>query len=280
MPAGPPQEYLVLLDAIYPGPRAAVEKAWGSPNLAFCRLYPHPGNRGLVCLLRAPEGDFSVGYLSFEQDAPPPAMERLRADLQPFLPSEPRQELCFNLYGRNLEALRQVQAFGFRLDMSGLKYRYPAAETFPATPGDLRRRTYRPEDLAQYADLLDGAYAWLQGQSGLPVSHWAADPQPLGRLLQDAQDSANLLAYWQGERLAGLCLTRADGYIDNLAVHPDFQNRGFGRYILSQTVAGLLARGAERIHLDVAAANLRAQHFYQTCGFIECGCFADHTYFR
>ena len=99
------------------------------------------------------------------------------------------------------------------------------------------------------------------------------------RILQAAEETGNCLAFWMKDRLTGLCLTRSDGYIDNLAVHPDFQNRGFGRAILAQAVSGLLASGAVRIHLDVAAVNVRAQRFYENCGWVECGCFADHTYF-
>ena len=284
LPSQTQRELLALLDKIYPGPREAVEKAWGRPELVFCHFYDDPGNRGVISLLRAQDGGFAVAYLAFEQDASPLALDRLQPDLAPLLPREAHQELCFNLYGRNPRAIQHVQSLGFHLDSSGIKYQYPAglpvaAAANGALPGGLHRRTYRPGDLGQYAGLLDSTYAWLQQQSGREVSAWADDPAALGRILQAAEETGSLLAFWLGDHLAGLCLTRGDGYIDNLAVHPDFQNRGFGRAILAQAVGGLRASGAARIHLDVAAVNVRAQRFYENCGWVECGCFADHTYF-
>ena len=272
------QVYLVLLDRIYPGPREAVERAWGTPELQFARFYNQDGNRGMYSLLREPGGGFAVAYLSFEEDAPDAVLDQLRGELSPFYPDNPQQELCFNLYGRNLRAIAFVQSLGFRLGMHGYKYQSNTRSTLASTRLTLPSRPYWDDDLDQYADLLDSAYDWLQQAGGKPVNRWAQDPAELGRMLESADQAGMLCNGWVGPRLAGMCLMRSNGYIENLAVHPDFQNRGYGRAILFCAVNTLRERGLQRIHLDVSALNERARHFYERCGFSEFGFFADHTY--
>ena len=275
---GERQVYLALLDRIYPGPRAAVERAWGTDELQFIRFFAQEGNRGIYSLLRERDGGFAVGYLSFEQDAPDDVLEQVLVDLSPFYPAHPHQELCFNLYGRNPRAISFIQSLGFHLEMHGYKFQCSPRSSIASTAAPLPSRPYREEDLGQYAELLDSAYRWLQQTSGLQVNHWSQDPPALGRILEAADRAGLLCNGWVDSRLAGLCITRADGYIENLAVHPDFQNRGYGRALLASAVNLLSERGAERIHLDVAAVNQRARRFYERCGFNEFGFFADHTY--
>jgi hypothetical protein len=45
--------FLALLDKIYPGPREAVERAWGNPELAFRHFYRGEDGYGIISLLRA-----------------------------------------------------------------------------------------------------------------------------------------------------------------------------------------------------------------------------------
>ena len=47
----------------------------------------------------------------------------------------------------------------------------------------------------------------------------------------------------------------------------EYQNKGFGRIILSLLIRELFARGYAKIVLDTNLNNLRAQHFYELLGF-------------
>ncbi len=58
-----------------------------------------------------------------------------------------------------------------------------------------------------------------------------------------------------------------DIYIGAFAVLPQFRGRGYGKTILSRTVAGLVAQGHGNISLEVATDNENALGLYQTCGF-------------
>jgi ribosomal protein S18 acetylase RimI-like enzyme len=228
--------------------------------------------------LRKQDASFAVGYLAFEPDAPEAELERLRAVLTPFYPANAQNELCFNVYGRNRRAVDFLQSVGFSLDFGGYKYEYRGNGPLKVSPADLERRPYGAGDLGAYADLFDRAYARLREQKALLSNSWSHDPSALGRRLEEAEAVGELDAFWSGGRLIGLCLTRSDGYVTDLAVHPELQNHGYGQAILARVVNRMLAQGCPRIHLDVAASNTGAQRFYLRYGFVETGCFADHTF--
>ncbi len=56
-------------------------------------------------------------------------------------------------------------------------------------------------------------------------------------------------------------------YITAFAVRPDFQGRGFGRQMLLETIARLLAEGRQHIRIEVETDNRNALGLYESCGF-------------
>ncbi len=50
---------------------------------------------------------------------------------------------------------------------------------------------------------------------------------------------------------------------------PEWQGRGFGRALMNAFLAGVRAAGAERVHLGMAPANVKARAFYDRLGFTE-----------
>ncbi|MEQ8201353.1 MAG: GNAT family N-acetyltransferase [Syntrophomonadaceae bacterium] len=59
------------------------------------------------------------------------------------------------------------------------------------------------------------------------------------------------------------------GYVYHLAVHPDFQRRGWGKKILQEVVDRFGALKAEKIHLFVFKDNQGAQAFYNRQAWIK-----------
>lgn len=69
-----------------------------------------------------------------------------------------------------------------------------------------------------------------------------------------------------GTAITGTVLGGFDGrrgYIYHLAIHPDYQRRGWGTRILQEALARLEALKAEKIHLFVFRDNQGAQAFYE-----------------
>ena len=56
-------------------------------------------------------------------------------------------------------------------------------------------------------------------------------------------------------------------YVANLAVDPEYQNRGIGRRLLATAAERAQARGYRRLSLHVAASNAPALHLYESAGF-------------
>ncbi|WP_338606660.1 ribosomal protein S18-alanine N-acetyltransferase [Desulfoferula mesophila] len=81
--------------------------------------------------------------------------------------------------------------------------------------------------------------------------------------------SMDLVALTLGQ-VAGFCcvwVVGARAKVQNLAVHPAFQRRGLGRYLLLQALSQARDQGAVRAALEVRTGNLAALSLYYTLGF-------------
>ena len=70
---------------------------------------------------------------------------------------------------------------------------------------------------------------------------------------------------------AGYWLILDEGHITNIAVAPERQNRGVGRFLLQGVINGCLAGGGKFLTLEVRASNRAALHLYEQAGFASAG---------
>ena len=66
---------------------------------------------------------------------------------------------------------------------------------------------------------------------------------------------------------AGVTTYSGWGHLDRIAVHPEYQGRGFGRTTLGFALGTLTVRGARRIGLSTQGDNARSQRMYEHVGF-------------
>lgn len=88
---------------------------------------------------------------------------------------------------------------------------------------------------------------------------------------------------WLDSKLVGLVAAYFNddtqkGFITNVSVLPQVQNRGIGSQLLAQCLAFLQAKGAAEIGLEVDENNISAQRLYLHKGF-KPGAFTDSTIF-
>ena len=57
------------------------------------------------------------------------------------------------------------------------------------------------------------------------------------------------------------------GWINYLAVHPDFQGNGYGQEIMNSVETGLREMGCPKINLQIRSGNDKIASFYQKLGF-------------
>ena len=70
---------------------------------------------------------------------------------------------------------------------------------------------------------------------------------------------ASVMAGYDGHR----------GYINYLAVHPDFQARGYGKQLMDNVENGLRELGCPKINLQIREWNDKVFSYYQKLGFVE-----------
>jgi ribosomal-protein-alanine N-acetyltransferase len=79
---------------------------------------------------------------------------------------------------------------------------------------------------------------------------------------------------WENDSVIGFViyhLIKGQCEIYNIAVHPDFQQQGFGKYLLEQAINAARVTHCESIFLEVRASNQSARGLYQKLGFNELG---------
>ena len=69
----------------------------------------------------------------------------------------------------------------------------------------------------------------------------------------------------------GMWLILDEAHITNIAVHPDYRNRGFGRMIMQTLMQEASRLGIERMTLEVRVSNRPAIHLYESMGFERGG---------
>jgi len=57
------------------------------------------------------------------------------------------------------------------------------------------------------------------------------------------------------------------GWINYLAVHPDFQGKGYGQEIMNSVETGLREMGCPKINLQIRTGSNKIASFYQKLGF-------------
>ena len=79
---------------------------------------------------------------------------------------------------------------------------------------------------------------------------------------------------WQDDRAIGFViyhLIKGQCEIYNIAVHPDFQKKGWGQYLLEHVITAARKTRCESIFLEVRDSNQAARGLYQKLGFNEIG---------
>ncbi|MFD1419616.1 ribosomal protein S18-alanine N-acetyltransferase [Lactiplantibacillus songbeiensis] len=74
---------------------------------------------------------------------------------------------------------------------------------------------------------------------------------------------------------------RQDAHITNIAVHPDFQNQGLGRFMMQAMIKRATYLNYRTVTLEVRYSNVAAQRLYTGIGFEKAGIkkryyFGDH----
>lgn len=73
----------------------------------------------------------------------------------------------------------------------------------------------------------------------------------------DGRIAATIMGGYEGHR----------GWVNYLAVHPDYRRQGYGRFLMDTVESKLLARGCPKINLQIRESNLDVIRFYEAIGY-------------
>ena len=104
---------------------------------------------------------------------------------------------------------------------------------------------------------------------------WRTLGVPAEKLFKDlTHPQREVFAAEFGQKIAGVLILHLggsfDGYIQLIAVFPEFQNRGLGEKIMQFAEAEIFRR-RKNVFLSVSSFNDRAQNFYERLGYRRVG---------
>lgn len=67
-------------------------------------------------------------------------------------------------------------------------------------------------------------------------------------------------------------------HLINLAIHPSFQNRGYGTFLMNTLMNNARTEGVEYCYLEVRPSNTKAVGFYKKFGFSIIGLIENYYY--
>lgn len=130
---------------------------------------------------------------------------------------------------------------------------------------DLRIRPARPEDAAAVTAVVLAAY-------GHYVERMGRRPAPMDEDYDEVVREHDVRVLVDGERVVGVLVLIPEGeglLLDNVAVHPDYQGRGWGRRLLALAESEARRGGATFIWLYTNEKMTEDLALYTSLGYVE-----------
>ena len=165
----------------------------------------------------------------------------------------------------------------------------PLEEPVPATPGTVRLRALRRDDLATAAQIIHRSHVGsLDAALNLTYATPAFCRGFVETLVLRAgcgrfDPEASLVAEAGGEPAGVLLashLSKSNGHICQVSVSPDAQGRGIGRALMESTLRSFRGQGLKTASLSVTLDNAPAYALYRGLGFRLRKEFAAHAWVR
>jgi ribosomal protein S18 acetylase RimI-like enzyme len=225
------------------------------------------------CVIEANLDNMGLIYAALPNSAPQQARELLSQSLQQFILTKDFEEKCFNCRGEDMQSRALALSMGFKLEMVGYQLCRSKAAELMSVPYLVQ--PYTESELEAWIFLLGEAYRQLCVDNS-----WDADIETRNReqfglsMLRRSARHEVYSCYHQGELVGGFRLSGA--FIEDMAVLPEYQNRGIGSYLLNCATGMLQQRGYPMVQLRVAESNQAAMRLYLRNHFTRCGYFAEH----
>lgn len=115
----------------------------------------------------------------------------------------------------------------------------------------------------------------VMAHAGFPHGLGTTETEVAGKLAQDREETGRrLILELNGVPIGEMCYRMVDGGKAEIGIkicEASQQEHGYGRIALSLLIRALFDRGVPAVVLDTDLENRRAQHVYESLGFIRLG---------
>ena len=186
--------------------------------------------------------------------------------------------LCFNVYRKNHNIICLVRELGFSSDGEGYHLSYANDTVFDCKKHALTEDGYNSSYLKKCSELFDATYYQLDVDNGWEPNSYAKNETAVDKKFTYLNQQDQIKTFWSEETLVGAYIVN-DNYIIDFVIHPNYQNKGYGKYILAKCLKHMSqSQVLNEIKLRVIKSNTTAKRFYEANHFIEIACFAEHTF--
>lgn len=270
------EEILKLIEKISPQGRDYVYE--GLKNKRLDVLYSSSSDENKCIFLVVNNEDCCIFFATFlgEYDAEH-ILKIIKSNTLEYLLKIDSKEVCFNVYGYNLEITKFIKELGFKVDMEGWHLEYRGKAPVKLNQCDLVEKGYEMNMIKDFVGLFDNAYYELCINNGWATSGYAKNQESFSNGLIELDKLNQVRSFWIDDELVGAYIFE-DNYITDIVVKPSFQNKGYGSYILNHCIKNMIEnKSIKNIRLRVAKSNIRAKKLYERNNFVEIACFAEHT---
>lgn len=271
------EEILKLIELMSPHAKDYVHEGFQNEKVEVIYSTYTEKNKGAFIMVD--NDDCCIFYASFlNEDNIEEVLEVINTKVQEYILKNNSKELCFNVYGKDLKIIKLVRELGFKSDIEGYHFEYRGKEVPLLNDCGLIVKGFQSSMLDEFVNLFDSAYYKLNIDNGWKVNSNAVYKEGFNKELNDFNKVNQVCSFWLNNELVGAYIIQQN-YISDIVVKPEFQNKGYGSYILAYCIRDMKVNKAiNNIRLRVAKSNALAKNLYERNGFVEIANFAEHTY--
>jgi len=268
---------LELINKISPHGKDYVKSAFEKDNIEVFYFNKEGDNIGVFLVVKGEESN--IFFSSFVNESYSSDMVNLSKEkLQDYIINQSNKELCFNIYGKNRRLIELAKFLGFTKDMEGSHMKYNSDIPSPLLENNLVIKDFNDDWIDDFCDLFDKGYYNLQIENGWETNYYSNHKEGFKKTLNRMKELEQIFSFWKEGKLMGAYIIDGN-YISDLVVHPDYQNKGYGSFILNHCIRHMMInKNIKDICLRVATSNTGAKRLYERNDFIEIAWFAEHTY--
>lgn len=271
------EDILKLVENVSPQARDFVNGAFNNNMVTVFYYNQSHEEHGVFCV--AESEDCNIVFFSFLKEANNEKYADLIVEkMKPFLDESNDKELCFNVYGKNIEIVEFVQKLGFKRDMEGYHLFYNRKEVPVVSQLEWIEKGYEDGMLDQLIELFGKGYFQLNEENGWSTDWYYTNTKVFQAMLYEKMRDDEFRSFWLGEQLIGAYIISGN-YIQDLVVSTEYQNRGYGSALLALSIKHMIEnKNVKKVCLRITKSNIRAKRLYERNHFEELACFAEHTF--